>query len=119
MNYTPDTICALSTPNGVGAIAMIRLSGADSFSIMHKLFKKDSEIELTPKEYGVLKLFCERSGRALTREAILSVVWQSSILTTQRSVDQCVNTLRKKIESNPPQPKHIFSIRDIGYRFEV
>jgi len=41
MNYTPDTICALSTPNGVGAIAMIRLSGSDSFAIMQKMFRKD------------------------------------------------------------------------------
>jgi tRNA modification GTPase len=41
MNYVPDTICALSTPNGIGAIAMIRLSGAESFAVMQNIFRKN------------------------------------------------------------------------------
>lgn len=82
------------------------------------LTKGGQEIKLTPKEYGLLKLFCERPGRALTRETILNVVWDRNILTTHRSVDRCVNTLRKKIENNTQTPIHIHSIRDIGYRFE-
>ncbi|WP_410483312.1 helix-turn-helix domain-containing protein [Teredinibacter sp. KSP-S5-2] len=40
-------------------------------------------------------------------------------MTTERSVDRCVNTLRKKIEDNSREPKHIISVRDIGYRFET
>lgn len=56
MNYTPDTICALSTPNGVGAIAMIRLSGSDSFAIMQKLFRKDlSTKESHTAHFGLIK----------------------------------------------------------------
>lgn len=56
MNYTPDTICALSTPNGVGAIAMIRLSGSDSFAAMQKLFRKDlSTKESHTAHFGLIK----------------------------------------------------------------
>ena len=56
MNYTPDTICALSTPNGIGAIAMIRLSGAESFGIMQKVFKKDlSQKESHTAHFGLVK----------------------------------------------------------------
>ncbi len=56
MSYTPDTICALSTPNGVGAIAMVRLSGAESFSIMQKLFKKDlSQKDSHTAQFGLIK----------------------------------------------------------------
>ncbi|UTW65388.1 tRNA uridine-5-carboxymethylaminomethyl(34) synthesis GTPase MnmE [bacterium SCSIO 12643] len=56
MNYTSDTICALSTPNGVGAIAMIRLSGSDSFAIMQKLFRKDlSTKESHTAHFGLIK----------------------------------------------------------------
>lgn len=83
-----------------------------------KFFSNDQEIKLTPKEFGLLELFCKRPGRALTRETILNIVWGRGLLTTSRSVDRCVNTLRKKIESDTQNPKHILSIRDIGYRFE-
>lgn len=74
-------------------------------------------IKLSPKEYALLQLFVSREGYALTRQTILNVVWKSSILTTERSVDRCVNTLRKKIENNSKKPTFIQSIRDIGYRF--
>lgn len=76
-----------------------------------------TEVKLSPKEYALLQLFVSREGYALTRQTILNVVWKSSILTTERSVDRCVNTLRKKIEKNPKKPVFIQSIRDIGYRF--
>lgn len=84
----------------------------------HQLIGREGvPIDLSPKEYALLKLFLSREGCALTRQTILNVVWKSSVLTTERSVDRCVNTLRKKIESNPKESKHIQSIRDIGYRF--
>ena len=84
----------------------------------HKLLHSDREVPLTPKEFGLLDLMTRREGHALTRETILNAVWHSSLLTTTRSVDRCVNTLRKKIEKNPKKPNYIKSIRDIGYRFE-
>ena len=56
MSYVPDTICALSTPNGIGAIAMIRLSGSDSFAVMQKLFRKDlSQKESHTAHFGLIK----------------------------------------------------------------
>jgi DNA-binding response OmpR family regulator len=76
------------------------------------------EITLTPKEFGVLALFVQRAGCALTREEILKRVWGYDILVTNRSIDRCVATLRTKIELNPASPGHIVTIRDIGYRFE-
>lgn len=87
-----------------------------------KLFKQQGtqqqEIKLTPKEYRLLKLFCDKQGKALTRDTILNVVWSRSIINTSRSVDRCVNTLRKKIEPKPGQPVFIHAVRDIGYRFD-
>ncbi|MGB1004034.1 MAG: tRNA uridine-5-carboxymethylaminomethyl(34) synthesis GTPase MnmE [Salibacteraceae bacterium] len=56
MNYVPETICALSTPNGIGAIAMIRLSGADTFAIMQKMFRKDLiQKESHTAHFGLIK----------------------------------------------------------------
>ncbi len=83
-----------------------------------QLLRRGKEIELTPKEFGLLALFAKRTGCALTRDEILKHVWGYDILVTSRSVDRCVNTLRSKIEKNPDRPIHIKTIRDVGYRFE-
>lgn len=83
----------------------------------HQFFKHGSEVKLTGKEYKLLEYFLEHRGKALTRQNIMNQVWGSTILVTQRSVDRCVTTLRQKVEDNPGAPKHIKTIRDVGYRF--
>jgi DNA-binding response OmpR family regulator len=90
----------------------------------HKLVRNSGsteaeEIPLTPKELALLELFTARAGRALTRDAIINIVWHNNLLTTTRSVDRCVNTLRGKIEPDPQQPTYIKTLRDIGYRFDI
>ena len=84
-----------------------------------RLTRDGEEIPLTPKEFGLLELFCRRPGRALTRDEILSRVWGYDVLVTTRSVDRCVNTLRAKIEPDPANPRFIQTVRPIGYRFEL
>jgi DNA-binding response OmpR family regulator len=79
----------------------------------HKLFRQGKEVELTAKEFKLLKFFASRPGRALARNDILNAVWGHSVMVTPRSIDRCVATLRAKIE-----PRYIQTIRDIGYRFE-
>lgn len=84
----------------------------------HKLFRGGNEIELTTKEFRLLQYLVSRAGRALTRNEILATVWGNSIIVTARSVDRCVATLRGKIETEPARPRHIRTIRDVGYRFD-
>jgi DNA-binding response OmpR family regulator len=83
-----------------------------------QLLRRGKQIELTPKEFGLLAVFLKRSGCALTREEVLKQVWGYDILVTTRSVDRCVTTLRNKIERNSQDPVFIKTIRDVGYRFE-
>jgi DNA-binding response OmpR family regulator len=59
---------------------------------------RGKEIELTPKEIGLLALFVKRNGCALTRDESLKRVWGYDILVTTRSVDRCINALHNKIE---------------------
>ena len=84
-----------------------------------KLLRKGAEVPMTPKEFELLELFLRRPGRALTRTEILKSVWGYDVFVTSRSVDRCVNTLRKKIERDPARPRFIRTIRQIGYRFET
>src|SRR2546423_540278 len=84
----------------------------------HKLFRNGQEVDLTAKEFRLLKYFLLRQGRALTRDDILNSVWGNSVMVTPRSVDRCVTTLRGKIEKDPRHPQFIHTLRDVGYRFE-
>lgn len=84
----------------------------------HKLFRKETEVVLTAKEFRLLEFFVKRPGRAVTRDSILDTVWGNEVIVTDRSVDRCVTTLRAKIENDPRDPIYIQTIRDIGYRFE-
>jgi two-component system alkaline phosphatase synthesis response regulator PhoP len=83
-----------------------------------KLTRIGMEIPLTPKEYGLLSLLVTNQDRVFTRDQILNIVWGYDIFVTRRSVDRCVNSLRKKIESNPAHPTFIKTVREVGYRFE-
>jgi len=83
-----------------------------------KLFCRGKELELTPKEFNLLLFFVKHTGRAMTRDQILSAVWGHDIIVTARSVDRCVTTLRGKIEDDPDKPRYITTVREIGYRFE-
>ncbi len=86
---------------------------------VRKLFKKNHEINLAPKEFELLTFFLRRSNKALTRDQILNSVWGISNFVTTRSVDRCINSLRKKIEKNSRQPRFIKTVQKIGYRFEI
>lgn len=87
-------------------------------NLTHKLTHQNgNEIALAPKEYALLQTFVSRAGHALTRETLLKAAWKNRLLVTDRSVDRCVNTLRKKIEKDTRRPTYIQSIRDVGYRF--
>jgi len=76
------------------------------------------EVDLSPKEYGLLDYFCQRAGRALSRDEIMDEVWGYGSRVTSRSIDRFVTNLRKKIETDPGHPR-IETIREYGYRFRV
>ena len=83
------------------------------------LQRKGKPVALTPKEFALLELFARRTGRAMTRQQILSRVWGHDVFVTPRSVDRCINSLRRKIEPNPRRPAFIQTVREVGYRFEI
>jgi DNA-binding response OmpR family regulator len=86
--------------------------------VSHKLLRGGREVPLTAKEFRMLEYFVQHPGRAMTRNELLNAVWGRSVIVTARSVDRCVTTLRGKIELDAPHPRHVITIRDIGYRFD-
>ena len=83
-----------------------------------KLTREGDEIKLSPKEFGLLEFFVKKTGRALTRDEILNMVWGYDSFIGSRSIDRFVTTLRNKIEPDPHNPMFIHTIREIGYKFE-
>jgi DNA-binding response OmpR family regulator len=83
-----------------------------------ELTKSGKIVALTPKEYKLLELFATKPGRALTRDEILNQVWGYDCFVTQRSIDRCITTLRDKIEGRSLKPRYIFTVREVGYKFE-
>jgi two-component system OmpR family response regulator len=72
---------------------------------------------LTTMELQLLRYFIEHEGTVLSRTQILEDVWDESFDITTRSIDNFVMRLRKMIEANPAEPRHILSVRGTGYRF--
>ena len=75
-------------------------------------------VALTPKEFDLLLALMGRSGAVTTRNELLTEVWGYQSGVSTRTVDIHVSELRKKLEKNPAEPKHILTVRKTGYRFE-
>lgn len=82
-------------------------------------FLNEEALEFTPKEFELLVYLLENKNRVLTREHLLSAVWDYDFVGDSRIVDVHISHLREKIEENSRKPKYIKTIRGIGYKFEA
>lgn len=90
-----------------------------SFNITaNKLFKDNHEIELTPIEFALLRVFMENPGRVLKREEMLNTVWGDDYFGDTKTLDVHIRRLREKIEDKPSQPKYIKTVWGSGYRWQ-
>ena len=74
-------------------------------------------VELTATEFDVLLCLFEAKGRVLSREQIQAHVWGEGHHGTTRTVDNFLLQLRSKLEDDPGDPKHLVTVRGVGYRF--
>ena len=75
------------------------------------------EVELSAKEYDVLRYLIEHAGEAVHRHDLLDKVWGYEAMPTTRTVDNFILDLRKKLEVDPANPEHILGVRGVGYKF--
>ena len=81
-------------------------------------FLRDEVLEFTPKEFELLVYLMENKNRVLTRDQLLSAVWNYDFAGDTRIVDVHISHLREKIEENSRKPMFIKTIRGLGYKFE-
>jgi two-component system, OmpR family, alkaline phosphatase synthesis response regulator PhoP len=81
--------------------------------------RKGQLVPLTATEFDILTCLIEARGRVLSREQILSRVWGPGHHGTLRTIDNFVLQLRNKLEEDPTAPRHLITVRGVGYRFQV
>ena len=77
----------------------------------------DRLVELTPKEFELLRLFASNPGRVFPRKYLLEKIWDYSYEGYDRTIDSHINRLRAKIEENPENPQMVLTVWGIGYKF--
>ncbi len=83
----------------------------------YEVFKRNEPINLTIREFELLKFLALKKNQIFTREALLSQVWGYEYFGDVRAVDVTIRRLREKIEDDASKPKYILTKRGIGYYF--
>jgi DNA-binding response OmpR family regulator len=79
--------------------------------------KGEAPVEMTPKEFGVLRYLASRSGEVVSRYELLEEVWGYGKFPTTRTVDNHIAALRAKLEDDPSEPRHLQTVHRVGYKF--
>ena len=82
-----------------------------------EITRKGKQIDLSAREFQLLRYFVEHRGTALSRETILNEVWGYDAMPSTRTIDTHVTWLRQKLEENSKFPKYILTVHGLGYKF--
>jgi len=96
---------------------IVRIQGIEIDVPKRRVRVDDREIELTDQEFRLLHLLATHAGIVFSREALLGKIWRGDTFVTVRSVDTLVKRLRRRIESDPAEPKFLLTVWGVGYKF--
>lgn len=82
----------------------------------HSVSKNGRKIDLTAKEFKILKLLMQNPRKVYTKEQIYSLIWKDAYLGDENAVNVHISRLRNKIEDNPRDPRYIVTVWGIGYK---
>ena len=82
-----------------------------------RVFVRGDEVHLRRKEFELLRLLVENSGRVLTRDVLIDRVWGTDYIGDTKTLDVHIKRLRSRIEADPSTPVLITTVRGVGYRF--
>ncbi len=85
----------------------------------YELYKGDKLVDLTVREFELIKFLIAQPNKIFSRKNLLEYVWDYEYYGDVRTVDVTVRRLREKIEDDPSQPKHIMTKRGVGYYFTL
>ncbi len=80
--------------------------------------RRGEEVDLSRKEFDLLALLAAHLGQVVTREACLDALWWGLDLADTRTLDTHVKRLRQKVEDDPAHPRHLVTVRGVGFRLD-
>ena len=83
----------------------------------HEVLVRDEPVAFPPKEFELLETFLRAPGRLLTRELLIQRVWGDDYVGDTKTLDVHVKRVRQKIEDDPHEPRHLVTVRGLGYKF--
>jgi two-component system response regulator RegX3 len=83
----------------------------------HRVTRGDEEVELTVKEFELLRVLLEHAGKVVRRQTLVGEVWDPSWFGSTKTVDVHVSALRKKLGDDPSEPRYVHTVRGVGFRF--
>ena len=104
----------LAERTGGASRAEVRSS---STSAKHEVLVRGESVGFPPKEFELLEAFLRRKGRLLTRDFLIEEVWGAGYFGDTKTLDVHVKRIRKKVEQDPHEPKHLVTVRGLGYKF--
>jgi two-component system, OmpR family, response regulator RegX3 len=84
----------------------------------HVVTVNSTPVQLPLKEFDLLEFLLRNSGRVLTRMQLIDRIWGSDYVGDTKTLDVHVKRLRAKVEPDPASPRHIVTVRGLGYKFE-
>ncbi|NOT09421.1 MAG: response regulator transcription factor [Gemmatimonadales bacterium] len=103
---------------GVFAREVIRFGSVDVYPAGRRVTVEGAEVELRPKEYELLLALLSRPGQVWPRRELLNAVWGYNPNVESRTVDWHISELRRKLERDPAAPRHVQTVRKVGYRLD-
>jgi two-component system alkaline phosphatase synthesis response regulator PhoP len=103
----------------VSPVARCSFDGIEIDFERGRVLKNGSAIDLAAKELELLRYLIDHRGKIVPREELLESVWRYQPTVTSRTIDVHVAWLRQKLEDTPQHPKHIHTVRGVGYRFSL
>ncbi len=83
-----------------------------------RAFFHDEELQLTAKEFDLLRVLVRERGKVVSREELMREVWDSAWYGSTKTLDMHISVLRRKLGDDASQPRHILTVRGVGFRFE-
>jgi DNA-binding response OmpR family regulator len=106
-----QTISAGEAAHGVYTIGGLRIDTG-----VRRLTRQQRVIDLSAREFDILKMLAEAAGRVVERQQLFASVWGSGFYGDERALDVYIRMIRKKIEPDPGRPRYLHTVRGVGYR---
>ena len=107
----------LSAPPEAESSDQIRMRDLVIDTERHTVSKNGRMLDLTQREYELVRFLAQNPGKVVSRQELMSEVWQYEYFGDLRAVDVAVRRLREKLEDNPAEPEYVRTRRGVGYYF--